>query len=1509
MSNYDNNIPWNKKPKNGNDAYFSEAVYCQWVDKETHESHLSDRLGHLNVTLSSKPPSCPYFISSPVASAKQSKSNVSATSSHCSTIRETVATTTLQNKDKVDLLAQKLWSEVTEISPKNVKYGSDEISESRCMSEENNLTLAHTNIDNVNHDSKTESNKDLFKVSHVTDTTDNGLEVEKTYITPNTFISMEQNRKLSCEQSDDLHTAVDSNIDDECNKVANDDHDESKTDISDSMVTQVKPGFFYKDSDQVGDDDKDESEDVKEVDSADAGSTVTDIYPSQSTVKSITSEVNNETNDTQKEGQGGETESTNSGKRRFMDLDPMFYNIKDRKAEKYFADIFKKKPRNRYSDFTAHEQRVYIELHQMYNKTIPTEQDLADENYHKYLKMSEKVSKEQQLFQKYLRSISFTCLKDYQYIHPEVEKYVTARFLKKRKDVFTYPRYYEFTEKFELTDDLPVAPPMLQYIQPLVKLGHVSKLVLPSILPGLPQPCVTMNCKKINEISPVVPKIYQGTYVWNNMVCSRDSNAEQLAVPNKCDIVMSSSSVKHLVDNQGTSCKYWDMPFTVREYSIIEGDTQSRHKVVYIDKAIVRQSQYVPRERIQIYQKHAIRASSMRKKQRGHMFCGIKPVHEVIASHDINDVKTEVKTYEEKLKDSIEKTGLPTDIGENLSQKDTRKRRRRGAGQKSQGGMFETDDNIDDLETFGMDSLVGLKSKEGNPAELSKTKGGKSDDLEILKQELSGIKSRAIKESIQSNEKVGCKMNTCEDTDVENRDSKNNDDDDNQKNSNISLNDDEILEIPDSNCDENKSESSQDKKLPWMSEKINLLSTIENKLKEKTKNSSLSKKVVPQNGANNDDQKFEDLAVIKDLRDITHEAVGDSYSLYEPDIVSDSDDEALIIDLPNDDLKVTSKREKDTSNLKIDTCCNILDEDNSSKTFKLSSDKQNDDTEIEQVMPAEPPKLELQVSKRKRQSVSKLSVEVSSPKRSLRSSTNRDNSPKSLCSRVTRSRTQNVESIMSSGTSDTTESSISHSIGKSDKKTAIVDRVTRSRSVSSENVNIHGGYKTNPRTLKRSSTSALDQSGVDCEKETNNLQEKSILNQKKKKTEERDSLDELKDRKSTKSINTRNVKQVNEDDAEDDNVQCIESAKVKSGLKGSKNDLKMKKNKQVIGLDLETKKIKEMAVAMRVKMKELSGKNKDFAEDNSQSVTDSAMEKKDESLTTVSKTDMKGSNELSIKSSKNSVTTSTVKSLWNREDNSGIGNLLGTPASTNKKSLAETYAAQHGMTYCGYPVDGNVTYHQWSLSNINILIRCKYHGFISGQGLVHLCPKTEYQPNFGYEVDTLNEITRNWISVYTRPNSSLLKARINPFNSEIMMLEYIPYQDLIPANSEFSQAQAFTDLHFILDRLKSLPVGEYILRNNPKKDRYTIMKSTDENTRGKYDLHHQHSSLIKTESPNSIQWTPIDVNLMLPHHRKSNLIPCTYQPKDVKPGQSVNNKGKKKKGGKRGKQGKNNNSK
>ena len=193
-----------------------------------------------------------------------------------------------------------------------------------------------------------------------------------------------------------------------------------------------------------------------------------------------------------------------------------------------------------------------------------------------------------------------------------------------------------------------------------------------------------------------------------------------------------------------------------------EGEKTTIHKVVYIDKPFIRQSQYIPKDRIQLYQKHAIRACAIRTNVRGHVFCGIKPVHEVVKSQTLEEVEHEINGHEDMIKETLKSDDKVNDEGDDVGTMNSKKRKRKHGA----GGMFDLEKDIDDLETFGMETLMSERSKvkvneissEGKinmcteKVELGSKhakKGRRSteEDLEFLKNELKDIKTQALKES------------------------------------------------------------------------------------------------------------------------------------------------------------------------------------------------------------------------------------------------------------------------------------------------------------------------------------------------------------------------------------------------------------------------------------------------------------------------------------------------------------------------------------------------------------------------------------------------------------------------------------------------------------------------------------------------------------------------------------------------------------------------------------------
>ncbi|XP_053395639.1 uncharacterized protein LOC123532611 [Mercenaria mercenaria] len=1261
-----------------------------------------------------------------------------------------------------------------------------------------------------------------------------------------------------------------------------------------------------------------------------------------------------------KEYEAKKEEDARKAQKELMMHDKMFFNIKDRQAEKYFPEIYKKKPRNRRSKLTCQEQKLYIDLVRCFGNLSANSQEIIDENFKKYLTMKVLVNKEQELFQNYLRSISHTCKKDYDYIHPGVEKYTASRYLAKKRECFKYPRFYSSVNKIVLTDEIPDSPPTLQYIRPLLELGSVSKLVLPNILPGMPQPCVTTNFTKINDICPILKSVYKGTYVWNKVVCSQDANAEQLAVPNKCDIVMSASAIRRLIDNQGKVFKYWDMPFTVREYQINEGEKTTLHKVVFIDKPMIRQSQYVPKDRIQLYQKHAVRASAIRTNVRGHIFCGIKPVHELVTLPTLEEVQQEVKHFEEKLKETVNPSALLDDENEvGVDGKTDLRKRKRKHGQV---GMFDIEKDIDDLETFGMDSFIGSKMKgdgnKGSPDEKSiistekneisgksvkKSKKFAEDDLEFLKNELKGIKSQAIKESYKhpemyrdtyskenKHETQGSVNPGTQETDEANPGSKDHKKDDEETIVKHDENDridkeselhtetnttDSLSKAP-RNTRKTKKDLLSVKNMSSFSERMKQMSTIKSKLKQRTQGSDF----VPHTQTSVTSRtsvRTHSVESANELLNHPGDTDVDKETKTELKIVenasdSDSEGEGLVIDVPaespqkhsdrNDKLKSPEMPTLEKEKISNDTESKLeVKEENQSISLESKLDSTNLVIAVEDLE-----EVEEKSKGTKRRSTSDISENVTVPKRVLRSSSSRE----------TRGMKQEHESVSTRSRSASSESGIV------EQGTSLITkgrRVTR-RSLGSSNVVApkEGQEDMDPLPVKRS-RGRCKKNVTECNINVTTKDGKMLSEKAEDGSDMQTALtDDHVDMENDDSKDAENGQDSGNKDTASDNEEEIYRTRNKTKVRRIDSDIESAENsrdghedfhhgKGSSGTkksetkkdrsDLEARKIKKMAEAMKKKIAE--AKNKIVEEKRRKGI---------ESRTSGSeKLGGEESKKCEVSSITDGTTSGTVthlKSERNKEVKLGqdsnpsaatgldkeLENILklqdemhGT--GTNKGSLAEAFTQKHGMSHCGFPVDDNVTYHQWNIGGINVLIRCKYHGFISGQGLVHISPKIEYQPNFGFEQDTVNEICKNWISVYVRPNSSLLKPRVNPFNSEIMMFENVAYKDLIAPDSLFKPAQAFTDLHVILDKLKSVPVGQYLLKNNPRKDQFTIMKATEFEERGSFDLHLNNSSIIKCNSPPSMQWTPLDASMMLPHQRKMNFIPCTFQPKDAKVGE------------------------
>ncbi|KAJ8314291.1 hypothetical protein KUTeg_008852, partial [Tegillarca granosa] len=111
------------------------------------------------------------------------------------------------------------------------------------------------------------------------------------------------------------------------------------------------------------------------------------------------------------------------------------------------------------------------------------------------------------------------------------------------------------------------------------------------------------------------------------------------------------------------------------------------------------------------------------------------------------------------------------------------------------------------------------------------------------------------------------------------------------------------------------------------------------------------------------------------------------------------------------------------------------------------------------------------------------------------------------------------------------------------------------------------------------------------------------------------------------------------------------------------------------------------------------------------------------------------------------------------------------------------------------------------------------------------------------------------------------EARINPLKSELIAIEELGLEQIIPKNTE-----------------PILPAGQYLLHHSEGSPDCQIKKATENNKRGAYDLHFQYLGFMSTTSTTSQQlpWLPIDTNIILSLHKKQNRVPATFEPKDFR---------------------------
>lgn len=221
--------------------------------------------------------------------------------------------------------------------------------------------------------------------------------------------------------------------------------------------------------------------------------------------------------------------------------------------------------------------------------------------------------------------------------------------------------------------------------------------------------------------------------------------------------------------------------------------------------------------------------------------------------------------------------------------------------------------------------------------------------------------------------------------------------------------------------------------------------------------------------------------------------------------------------------------------------------------------------------------------------------------------------------------------------------------------------------------------------------------------------------------------------------------------------------------------------------------------------------------------------------------------------------------------------------------LHRDQAQQEYFSQFKFPARHNITYHLWSLGAYNVMIRSGYHGVYKDPqqkvSFIHVSPKMEYQSNYGVEQLTVSEVSKDWASAYVRPNCKIIRARVNPLQSDIVSMKEEELSKMSTMSHGFNPANGFQMLANVFHRLHQCSPGQYLLHHSPGSSECQIKKATENNKRGTYDLHMNHFGLLGGEKDShQIPWIPIDTNFIQQRFHKKGRIPATFEPRDYKPG-------------------------
>lgn len=202
----------------------------------------------------------------------------------------------------------------------------------------------------------------------------------------------------------------------------------------------------------------------------------------------------------------------------------------------------------------------------------------------------------------------------------------------------------------------------------------------------------------------------------------------------------------------------------------------------------------------------------------------------------------------------------------------------------------------------------------------------------------------------------------------------------------------------------------------------------------------------------------------------------------------------------------------------------------------------------------------------------------------------------------------------------------------------------------------------------------------------------------------------------------------------------------------------------------------------------------------------------------------------------------------------------------------------------------NAAYSLWQMGELKILLRRK----LDCKDVINHIPrflfsKLEYQAQFGCEIVTESDLLKEWITLFTHPNSTGLRVRTDVMTSKVLLTEELTLNKLQKLIDKLYPEKLFCWVKNLFINLKELDEGHYLLVHQENEDALMLYCVNDCNKRDDFDLHTAITQRLvalddgwKASKTTKIPWLPINTDIILPSFLQNGRIPATFPPKPKK---------------------------